>query len=369
MVKLHPGINIFIGPNGSGKSNLLRFIYSLKDNLPLLDNDYSVEVSSVSQGKHLKKKIVKRFLPDSEIPMWKQLASESDNDIQYSFKLQVNKDVLIDLPFQSNLTVNRLNQKLANDITGNQDFAIDSFFYHISFVEFSSKEGFDYFLIKPEQVLLVKAEVFRIIRYEALLKSYIAQSISNIMDMEIDKIKKGYLDYFEKSINPFLKQVKLYSPIIGIRHKEYLDVRERNGVKIIENIQFEFLLADKEWYNWSDLSDGTKRIFQIIYYVYHAYDTVLIEEPELGIHPHQLRKLLDFLKEQAETKQIIISTHSPEVLDVLSSNQLDNINLVSNKKGKTVVKKLNKSQLEKANNYLTETGFLSDYWKYSDLEK
>jgi predicted ATPase len=96
---------------------------------------------------------------------------------------------------------------------------------------------------------------------------------------------------------------------------------------------------------------------------------VLLEEPELGIHPHQFHLIMNFLKEQSETKQIIISTHSPQSLDTLSKEELDNISIAyfDSKKG-SKVKKLNTRQKNKAIKYMDEVGFLSDYWMLSDLE-
>ena len=68
---------------------------------------------------------------------------------------------------------------------------------------------------------------------------------------------------------------------------------------LIENIQLDFKI-DGRWLPWSQLSDGTKRLFYIIAEVSNNEALILIEEPELGIHPHQFNLLMDFLKEQAE---------------------------------------------------------------------
>ena len=97
---------------------------------------------------------------------------------------------------------------------------------------------------------------------------------------------------------------------------------------------------------------------------------IFIEEPELGIHPHQFHKLLEFLKEESENKQIIITTHSPQSLDVLNFNELDRIIIAysTNIKEGTKLRHLNENEVLKANEYIKED-FLSDYWLYSDLEK
>ena len=95
----------------------------------------------------------------------------------------------------------------------------------------------------------------------------------------------------------------------------------------------------------------------------------LLEEPELGIHPHQLHLLMQFIKEQSRHKQIIITTHSPQVLDTIGSDELDRI-IICEYDGKngTQLRHLTEKEISKAKKYMKEEAFLSDYWRFSDLE-
>jgi predicted ATPase len=79
---------------------------------------------------------------------------------------------------------------------------------------------------------------------------------------------------------------------------------------------------------------------------------------------------MNFLKEQSEEKQIIISTHAPKALDHLNQNELNSIILTSYdlKKG-TKMRHLNADEVKKAKLYMKEVGFFSDYWLMSDLEE
>jgi len=120
---------------------------------------------------------------------------------------------------------------------------------------------------------------------------------------------------------------------------------------------------------WSYLSDGTKRLFYILTEVISSGEgLILLEEPELGIHPHQLFKVLQFLKDQSLEKQIIISTHSPLALDILNDTELGKITIANFSKG-TKFTKLTKPQIEKAKKYMQNVGDFSSYWLHSDLEK
>lgn len=96
---------------------------------------------------------------------------------------------------------------------------------------------------------------------------------------------------------------------------------------------------------------------------------ILLEEPELGIHPHQLHKLLNLIREVSREHQVILTTHAPQVLDMLGKKELDRISVceVTTKKG-TQFRKLSRTKQAQARIYMQETGFLSDYWRYSYLE-
>ena len=56
-----------------------------------------------------------------------------------------------------------------------------------------------------------------------------------------------------------------------------------------------------------------------------AYLTILVEEPENGMHPKRLQEVLGILrelvKEQSKT-QVILTTHSPYVLDLFEPEEV-----------------------------------------------
>ena len=71
-------------------------------------------------------------------------------------------------------------------------------------------------------------------------------------------------------------------------------------------------------------------------------------------------------KEQAKEKQIIITTHSPQVLNILSENELDHIitTRYDAEKG-TTMHHLTDDQKQVARNYIEEGFSLGDAWVYS----
>jgi predicted ATPase len=63
------------------------------------------------------------------------------------------------------------------------------------------------------------------------------------------------------------------------------------------------------------LSDGTVDVVALIVALFFEdKDVVIIEEPERNLHPHLISGLMRLLEDASRNKQIIITTHSPEVV-------------------------------------------------------
>jgi len=72
---------------------------------------------------------------------------------------------------------------------------------------------------------------------------------------------------------------------------------------------------DKQYLPASLISDGTINILLLIIALYfEKKNLVIIEEPERNIHPFLISKVVNLLKDAAHHKQIIISTHNPEIV-------------------------------------------------------
>ncbi len=113
------------------------------------------------------------------------------------------------------------------------------------------------------------------------------------------------------------------------------------------------------------LSDGTLRVLSILIEIINSYPsaTTVIEEPETQIHPGMLAKLLNEFETYTFGENLIISTHSPQVVAWTSP---DKINLVHRNNGRTFVRKLGEDEIRKVVEYLSEEGDLGD-WLYSGV--
>lgn len=73
--------------------------------------------------------------------------------------------------------------------------------------------------------------------------------------------------------------------------------------------------SDQSYLPASFLSDGTIHLTALILALYFdKAPVVIIEEPERNIHPHLISKVVGMMKDASHQKQIIATTHNPEVV-------------------------------------------------------
>lgn len=113
------------------------------------------------------------------------------------------------------------------------------------------------------------------------------------------------------------------------------------------------------------LSDGTLKVLSILTEIVTAPPgrTTLIEEPETQIHPGMLAKLLNEIETYTYGENLIISTHSPQVV---AASSPDKINFIHRENGQTFVRKLHDAEIQQVYEYLNEEGDLGE-WIYSGM--
>jgi predicted ATPase len=105
------------------------------------------------------------------------------------------------------------------------------------------------------------------------------------------------------------------------------------------------------------LSDGTLRMLGILIAVGQTRQLQLIgiEEPEATIHPGALAVLVDTLKAASSRTQVVVTTHSPDILDLVPIESVQCVRLV---RGQTVVTPPSPAALAAARESLMSPGEL-----------
>ncbi len=117
----------------------------------------------------------------------------------------------------------------------------------------------------------------------------------------------------------------------------YFKVREKNG--------------DAHFFDPSQISDGTLRILGILLALYHTPhpSLMVVEEPEQTVNPALLALLSDAFNEASERTQLLITSHSPYLVDLFDPEK---IRVVTMQNGETRVAPIRRSQREAVKEHL-----------------
>ncbi len=380
-VTLNRGLNILIGGNGSGKTNFLEFLdaackldyeHLFNGQTRRFEIDMLIEPFSM---KILGEKIYKgkpkglSYIIEEEVKSGgNEIESTTyylDENFKASNKEKNDTEGLISFKPHPTLYLkfeNPLNTILKDKLSLEAIFFKDSY-------STSDSNGLE----RNEEFNYFNSDLLNDYRYDTFLNNIFSSNATISIDKEAASIVESIIENNWFSIENLSENLKLFSPIKNIEiywglARLTIEKEEESFERIsIEGIDFHFFV-NNQWVNWRQLSDGTKRLFYLIGSVTYARkdEIILMEEPELGVHPHQLALLMNFLMAKSEQNQIIISTHSPQVLNSLGEDELDNI-IVAKHEGKEGTKMYHLAEEEKgyATEYMKNVGFLSDYWMMS----
>jgi predicted ATPase len=108
------------------------------------------------------------------------------------------------------------------------------------------------------------------------------------------------------------------------------------------------------------LSDGTLRFICLATVFLQPTslqpETILVDEPELGLHPYAITILASLMRSISREKQVIVSTQSVELLNEFSA---DDVIVVDRKYGKSLLRRLDEDDLQE----WLEDYSLGELWK------
>lgn len=93
------------------------------------------------------------------------------------------------------------------------------------------------------------------------------------------------------------------------------------------------------------LSDGSIRFICLATALLNPYppSVIVIDEPELGLHPEAIRILGELIRDAAKRTQIIVATQSPLLLDQFS---IEDIVVVNRREGQSVFERLHRADFD-----------------------
>lgn len=382
-IDLEPGLNIIIGKNGVGKSNFLNYLKtSLDFDIQSVSHhdahfvlngdeagDFSFDIKSkIESTIENDTPVIKSNLVTIDVDINKR-----DDKLQYRFKDHMDLYNFLDQEEFFFSTV-----FITHGLPADYPLVNTSFSFRINHA--GALEGYSDLLSAARFHSLFLENIFNFILYKGI---NIYQEFRTPAKKELETIVLEIATFLE----PIKVALRKFTNIKGVRlNKNYNTVFDKTKQQFsVNNLYLEFKVG-RQWLPFSHLSDGERRLFYIfsevasptLFYFTKSKLTlntgetnkiVLIEEPELGLHPHQYESFLHFLRESSTQQQIVVTTHAPQTLDILNRDELSKIIVAQLSGNGTKLRHLTRKEQEKASLYLEEEAYLSDYWKYSDLEK
>ena len=162
------------------------------------------------------------------------------------------------------------------------------------------------------------------------------------------RMQKENLKHYERIVKTIQWVVPMFS-----------DFKLRPNPHNKETIRLEWNDKNSDYpFGASHLSDGSLRFICLTAMLLQPNrpDLILVDEPELGLHPMAIQILAGLLQKVSHLSQLIISTQSAELV---STFEAENIIVVENKEGVSTFTRLKKGQLD---NWLGEYS-LGEIWE------
>lgn len=169
------------------------------------------------------------------------------------------------------------------------------------------------------------------------------------------RLKQNY----EKNYKEIVKTIQLIAPYFS---DFVLEPQEGNEEQIVLKWQQK---GCDDIFNASQLSDGTLRFICLTTLLLQPHElqpaTIIVDEPELGLHPYAITIFAEMVRQLSDEKQIILSTQSVEML-----NEFDVKDVIVVDRGEhgSEFRRLNEDELEM---WLEEDYALGDLWKKNIL--
>jgi len=374
--------NVILGANASGKSNLIKAILALKDQV----------INGVFQSEESYSDFFENYFRKSSDPKENiQISCEIINP--FIFNIENSNEKLITNHHQYSIEYSQ-NQGVVKEVYNvkfNEELKSDQI---LSRIESKAKVMMAFNPKDKKGIISQNSEIPPELNYSALINKTnsnlpigLIASISNTFIYKLDardivrastwKNQKivnvngsnlaGVLEFYKQnnsqvvsSINEILKR-----NIPG--HKEV--VTERLGTK--SGVYFAVNEKDGSQYAFNELSDGTDYFIALITALVVLQFTeikegikgiILIEEPEKCLHPQLLSEIVEITKLLSSKYQIIITTHSTELVSQLKPEDLI---LVDKNEDGTRVKRGETTKEVEA--FLKEFS-LDQVWLYNELE-
>ncbi len=310
--KLEAGLNVLIGANGSGKTNFIRF-FELLGNLFDLNKGLQNYVNAKGRADAF------LFRGMKVSPELKAHLKFGLNEYKFTLRAADDRSLFFaqeSAPFEGIYFPTTTNDQGSGHLESN----------------LMRKKS----LSSTEQWVVDTILNWRVYHFHDTTATAPVMGLCNVVDNEV-------LQGNAANLAAFLLGMKQSHPAHFAQIEETVrQVAPFFGAFVLKEIgmgQTQLLWKDRYsdlLYYPHQLSDGTLRYICLASLLLQPNppSTIIIDEPELGLHPYAIKLLASLLHEAAQHTQLIVSTQSSILLDDLSPEQ---VIVVNHQDGETVL--------------------------------
>ena len=330
-------VNLLIGPNNSGKTNFLKAlefysknIYSTIDNSnPLFPKDIQIDSNNLYKKDTLNTLYIHFvFNNDSIIGKRPQLSLFTERGVYQHFRLNSSGNTYYHEHWYNETVSINSKSYYGREYTVTKNY-LDLFF-----------EGINIFTINPHQITqpcplypdgdIIKPDTSNVVAFLDSLRDTYPVNYATISESIFQLI-------------PDLSQI-LFKTVLPDKNQKKI-----HGERTFKKIGFLNKLQNVAY--WAEeLSEGTLYFLALLCIINQPTPPklLLLEEPEKGIHPRRIFEVIQFIFQLAEEKdvQVIMTTHSPIVVDMFKDMPESVFIFDKDNEGATHVKNLQRDVIE-----------------------
>ncbi|MFC2423181.1 MAG: AAA family ATPase [Fusobacterium polymorphum] len=208
--------------------------------------------------------------------------------------------------------LNTFHYKKSDNNTSSQNQTINNFESLAKIIYVPAENNF-------EKVKTDTTTLLRISQFINIINSNVIKDIPSYI-----ATRRNYLATIEEDLT--MKEItnKVINEINGIFDILELDVKLKGFSKDEKTLPI-FENSAGEEFDINDLSSGEKQLFLrtlSIKMLEPNNSIILIDEPELSLHPKWQQRIIEVYKKIGENNQIIVATHSPHILGSVSNENI-----------------------------------------------
>lgn len=296
-------VNIMLGANGAGKSNIISFFkmlgYMMKGALQLYIAKAGTNQNFLYYGS-------------KKTPYFKAEITVDSRECIYIYNLKLSHAV----PNTLVLCSEEIDQKTKTNPSFLSSYSLENNFHESGLIDSKNENN-------PVSQLLSNCKVYQFsdssisspMRQASTVDSaQYLQSEANNLASFLFFLKNNYYESYRRIVEYVSDVVPQFRDFYLQPERGYISLKwyDRSGNDYV--------------FNADQFSDGSIRYIALATLLLQPEETmprvIIIDEPELGLHPYAINQLAEMIKDASMHAQVLVATQSPALVDNFSLNDV-----------------------------------------------